>query len=339
MAAMLSSTEIIEHVNNAEEMRPSGVFRAAEPAELAPRHKKRWTEEERGIVRAGWGIRPLSEIARATGRSESAVYDEAVVHMRLGGGRAQGFEYIAEAARRVGYSRNALLRILRWAHVNIWQAVSKPGSHYRNARMVDPYDVDQAVKAWCETETLSCASRRYGFAAELIREQLEAAEGRGEIKLPARRAGNHWRIPSVDIDKAMEDYLHREDIAEAAARHGLGRKILARWLREAGVVYNRHLPKRWLDPDFVDRVVRKKLRCEYVKEAAERHGVCVETMRGWLTEAGVGWSFHQRYRWLDPDFVDALVARIKEAGRFPRPRRVECGRGDPEMFAKPAEAP
>ena len=214
-----------------------------------------WTAHEDATLSMGWGIRPIQTIATDLKRTPNAVYKRAAL-LELGVGCPQGFEYVSDAAKRVGFHHTTLKNILRWASVFIRPAAARPGSKGRE-RIVEPSDVDVAVARWCACETIEQAGRRLGYSGCTVRRALLAAEKRGEISLGARHGWN-WRVPSAVVDKVFAIILEREDQVHAARRVGVSAVTLRTWLIAAGVPRGTSRTRWWVAPSAVDRVVAAK---------------------------------------------------------------------------------
>lgn len=277
--------------------------RAARPA----RYHTIWTEAEKNELRMQWGLRSIASIARRLERTPKAVYLMAK-ELELGVGCPQGFEYIKQAAERAGYEITTLRMILRWAGVRIWMPSSDPDASGRNPeRVVDPHAVDEAVKAWCATETLQCAAERHGVCAMTILRVMRAAEARGELTVPEHKNRRcHWRVLSADVDRAMAAFTSRERARDAAKRYRVDPQTMCNWLHDAGIVFD--LDTHWLTRDVVDRVVAARRSIESLTSAAARHHITTITLSRWLAEAGVK-NESGDIRWLQIKLVNEIVRK------------------------------
>lgn len=140
---------------------------------------KRWSFKEDDMLRHLWGTTPLSELAAKLKRKRSAVHRRAR-HLGLRMGVPKGYESIAEAARRTGFSFEAMRKLLEDRGVRI-EIISSTGaraggrdSKY-NRYAVFSVDVDEAVKAWCSSITAEEAAPKYGIAAYTLRRWLREA--------------------------------------------------------------------------------------------------------------------------------------------------------------------
>jgi transposase len=217
------------------------------------RRKYHWTPREDDVLRMHWGARPVAEVATILERSAEAVYQRAG-KIGLGLGCPQGFEYLHNAALRVGHDPKTLRRILRWARVPIREASADPKSS--NVRhVVEPYEVDEAMALWGEHETPAEAAHRTGFDEHTMRRLLRAAIARGELKDERPASGRHWLVRKSVVDKIVAARLRAESAAQATKRVGVSYPTLHKWLKASGIAHGRGI---WLDPDVVDRVVEAK---------------------------------------------------------------------------------
>lgn len=117
-------------------------------------------------------------------------------------------------------------------------------------KIVDSFEVDQAVEKWLETETVKEASRRVGIRADRLRYLLSTSD----VKVPRRpEHRRQWRIPMATIDKAVARRNSLETLNQAAKRIGIprgtlqGKCVKARLKRTKG--------KFWLvEPEVIDRI-------------------------------------------------------------------------------------
>lgn len=162
------------------------------------RHGAPWTEEDDARLRLVWGERTTPGVARAMGRTTTAVYFRAV-RIGLPVGCPQGKEYLTHAARRAGFTLKTLRRILERASVAMRAAMSMPRGRRtgRHHFVVDPQDVDDAVADHMACETPSRASERHRVRVATLTQLLAAA---GHVR-PQR--GRRWLVPSATIDAVM----------------------------------------------------------------------------------------------------------------------------------------
>lgn len=163
---------------------------------LGIQKRRRWTRAEDTALELAWG-EPLDKLSRELRRTKITIYARACALGLLGIPR--GGEHLATAAVRCGFDSGQLRKILKWAGVKL-----NPVPARRRAKptyfWVDPTEVNDAVRAWLETETPNVAAKRIGCSAEKIEGRLKAS-GLAVPKKP--RGRRHWRIPSKTIDFAM----------------------------------------------------------------------------------------------------------------------------------------
>jgi hypothetical protein len=160
---------------------------------------RRWTREDDMRLRSMWGSKSVRYVAAKLDRTVATTYWRAQL-LGLDLGLQPGTEYLKSAAKRAGFSPEALRNILSWARVHTSLPPTRTTSK-RPKRCIEPDVVDDAVARWMKTETLAAAARRYGFSESgsvLLRLR---ASGLPLPKKPKRL--RHWRIPSETIDKAM----------------------------------------------------------------------------------------------------------------------------------------
>lgn len=161
--------------------------------------RRRWTRADDERLRTLWDLGvAIAWVARELGRTQATTYWRAQ-KLGLPLGCPDGFEYLSVAADRTGYDASQLRRVLRWAGVPIRVSLGRPTQAGRRFHIVDPLDVDDAIAAWHETETLHSAAQRFGVADETMRRWL-AAIG---VDDNGREFRTHWRIKSVDVDRAV----------------------------------------------------------------------------------------------------------------------------------------
>lgn len=169
---------------------------------LGVRIRRRWTADDDRLLRNLWGELSVAAIAKKLNRTATTTFWRAQT-IGLPLGCPDGMEYFSDAADRAGFSRPALERILLWAGKTIKRSMSrglKDVSYF--FRIVDPFDVDEAVRDWLETETLEEAARRVRVdASTLCRRLLELG---GPSLPPKPTTKQQWRIPSTLVDRVVE---------------------------------------------------------------------------------------------------------------------------------------
>lgn len=231
---------------------------AAQARRLGIVRFRRWTQHDDARLQVLWGVHPIASIARTLGRTPDSIYWRAK-QLELGLGCPQGHEYLSAAAARTGYAVAQLRRILAWAHVRIDRASTRP-DHDRKTKhvtwVVEPSEVDEAVAAWHQTETLERAAERHVVCSSVLARLLREAAEAGEKRVPPRpRFRKHWRIPTELVDELLGAYKSKESVRAAAFRVQVTAQTLAGWLVAAGVPYSRRVG---VDPAEVDRVVAEK---------------------------------------------------------------------------------
>lgn len=131
-----------------------------------------WTPEEDRRLLLSWGPKfTMERLVAEFGRGRRALYDRAV-ELGLGNACPRGYEFVSQAARRTGFHGDSLRRILRWAGVNTFEALSFAPTKLWSRRYVDPERVDEAIAAWLATEPVECAARRHRVCGETLRRKL-----------------------------------------------------------------------------------------------------------------------------------------------------------------------
>lgn len=162
--------------------------------------ERRWTAAEETILRDQWGELSLRQFAHRFNRTTKGIYQHARLLGIVNAERARS-ESVTEAAARTGFGRRKLMEILR-AH-RVANPVTTRFTTKNKARpyyLLDPFDVDEAVAAYLETETIGAAARRHDTNNGLVIRAL----ARVGVKRPASKAKRrHWRLDSATIDEAL----------------------------------------------------------------------------------------------------------------------------------------
>lgn len=237
---------------------------------------RRWTAAEDNYLRNSWGHEQVTRIARKLNRKATAIYWRAG-QLGLARGCPDGFEYLTEAAARTGYSTQQLRMILRWARIDgavgIHRSLSRPTGARRSYHFVEPFDLDQAIAKWNETETVHAAARARGLVSETLADWLREARAAG-VPIPAKpeQPKAHWRIPSVLIDQVLAARATTESVAAAAVRLDVTRQTITSWLHAAGVPRGTtrvwRLPRRLLEDVAVKARSRPSSRARAQGRAA-----------------------------------------------------------------------
>lgn len=237
----------------------------------------RWTPDDDRKLQSDWGFISMEHIARGLGRTKRAIYDRAH-KLGLERGIPEEMESLTAAAARTGYALPEFRWILAYAGVRPQEPMSiREHRNVRRARQsekrrargeggtrarklfhrqcVDPLEVDEAVAKWMTTEKVGSAARVRGICAATLRDILR----RAGYPMPSRYGT--WRLPSADIDKAIESHRHRGDgklsIRDAAARLQVHPHRLSVWLREAGIDTTRR--PCFVELKEVERIVRLRV--------------------------------------------------------------------------------
>lgn len=182
----------------------AGIFHRAR--RLGVTRRRRWTSADDRLLRTLWdGGSTMVEITRALNRSRATTYWRAQMLGLLG--LPVGWEYLTDAARRTGYGTGQLRRILAAGGIQPRPALSRglpPRGKRKVVRrfvIVWPADVDLAIAQWLDTEPLESAARRAGVTTEILRRRLSDV---GVTKPTRRNKKLHWRVRTVDVDRALE---------------------------------------------------------------------------------------------------------------------------------------
>lgn len=125
-------------------------------------------------------------------------------------------------------------------------------------------------------------------------------------------------VDSFDADEAVALWMSTEVLEVAARGRHMSSEALRQWLIDAG-----HEPPRrktrgcyqWRIPTkVIDQVVSERRSKEGICAAADRVGVCEDTLRKWLIDTGVPRG-SKRVWLLDPAVVDRVVAEKRDRRR------------------------
>ena len=184
---------------------PSSLYHVA--GRGGPLRRRRWTAAEDARLRLLWGSVSLRTICRTFRRPRGGIMWHAVQVLGLPSGCPDGLEYLSHAARRTGYGSGQLRRILGWAGVRLAEAYTYL-VRGRQRHVVDPFDVDDALERWHQTETIQGAARRLGACAETLQAALAKA-GVTPTKADPSRKKSHYRVRSEDVDRAWGERTNR----------------------------------------------------------------------------------------------------------------------------------
>jgi len=167
---------------------------------------RRWTEEDNCVLSGHWGFKSVRYIARVLNRTQGSVIDQANI-LKLGPARKPSGETILAASKRTGYCVDYLVKILRWAKVEIH--LQYRYSRGKPVRWAYPEQIDRAIREWEATEYVHSAARTRGLVGETLRAWMKDAG----YSWPG---GRTWlRIPTAEIDAVVAKRL-----AARAAREG-----------------------------------------------------------------------------------------------------------------------
>ena len=171
--------------------------------------RRPWSEKDDRILKFGWGPLSLKTIAKNLNRTECSIRFRAE---RLGVqmGCPNGFEYVSNAAKRLGFNRSSFRRVLAWANVldrpAMCQSRTESGATIR--RIVDSFDAERAVESWLKTETVNGAAKARGVPETTLSKWLREA-GALTGRVPMGRVKNknykrpHYRVATEIIDKVV----------------------------------------------------------------------------------------------------------------------------------------
>lgn len=221
----------------------------------------RWTREEDVALRARWGTDVPATLAERFGRSWIAVLQHAArIGLPVGGAGMQGMETLRAAVERTGYSRKALVALLRRRNVAVWSHRTTTNPEARCAwQWVDPVEVDDAIAIETrDLETPGAFARRTGVDTAALYGWLRDA---GLIPAPTPGTRKHQRLATSAMERVLTARgwcAGGESIVGAARRHGLSARTLQRLLVGAGVLTAGQARRMYLDPTAVDRIVRAR---------------------------------------------------------------------------------
>jgi len=227
-----------------------------------------WTDDEVERLVAQWGLESMRSLVKWTGRRRASIYLKAKA-LGLPLGAPPGWEPLEVAARRAGYSADTLRTILRFAGFRVYDGYTpRQGARW----IVRIEEVDQAVARYVRTETLQEAARRHDMCAERLARICALA------KVKVRRVGplskSQQRADSADFDRAVrvvsDHQATTESVAQAAARLGVGRNTIVRWIHRRG-----DDPRAWrgdrLRREYVDALAASNLARPGILERTRGH--------------------------------------------------------------------
>ena len=162
----------------------------------------RWTRAEVGYLRTHWGTKSINAIAAALGRPRCGVY-RAAMRAGIKLGVPQGFEGLGAAAKRCGFSRDSMRRVMRWARQHVVKVPSRAKSRCYSHEYVDPWHADAAVAAWTRSETIEDAVQRLHVSRRVLLELLRA-DGCVEVLFHKRKC--RIRVLPEVVDRVVAAY-------------------------------------------------------------------------------------------------------------------------------------
>lgn len=161
---------------------------------------RKWTAADDARLGALWGLLSTRQIAHRLKRTTAAVYLRARTN-GLARAERESKETLSESARRTGYTRQWLIRILARAGV-VTVAISRCSSRYkmRNAYLLEKDEVDEAIRAWVTRESVGAAARRYDTTPERLVTALKRIGVTRPGDLPPRK---QWRLDDATIERAL----------------------------------------------------------------------------------------------------------------------------------------
>jgi hypothetical protein len=234
-----------------------GVQKRIRKAKLTKR--KFWTEKDDCYLSGSWGFISTPMIAKKLGRTLMAI-QQRVNRLKLGTAlkseEGKEPELYEAAAKRTGYHKPTLERILKFSNVSIHRVQSR-SPHYNGDLgrfYVYKEDVDSAITRWLSTEMVKPAARRHRVSSPLLMECLKRS---GELDEKTMRMWPQWRVPTELIDRVIEEWKSKETLESASHRIGVMAATLKGWLEMYGVPIA--TGKNFLNPSDVDMAVNAHL--------------------------------------------------------------------------------
>ena len=176
-----------------------------------------WTEHDLAVMRGNWGVEDIDTIAKRLGRTAESVGAKAKL-VGLPVLVPEGWESLVSAVRRTGYAHPTLRRILKWAEVRVIRAyAARRGTRY-NQHIVDPFEVDEAVARWHQTETPVTAARARGVSVKsLMSAARECGATISRLPTSVRTSKRmYFRASTEAWDAAYERLMERRGMRRAA---------------------------------------------------------------------------------------------------------------------------
>lgn len=266
---------------------------------LSGRHKGHWTRDEDTRLRSLWGVEPMAGLAKLLDRTPRAIYNRAVNRLGLEATVPEGWEHVTHAAARTGYGVDSLYRILKEANIHPMRAYSATRERYW---IVEIADVDFAVSARGDTESLFGAATRRGMSAEKLRLRLEHI---GVV--PPKRKAAKWLIKRTDLQRVLSKAEYEGLIAliiekktrtsqshipmDSIERAGVDTTDLRARLAAIGIRERVRKDVWRIRTEDIERALvtydEDRSKRETIAQAAKRLGINAETMTKWLKKHGV----------------------------------------------------
>lgn len=173
------------------------------------RTKKRWTPEEDRDLTFAWSEMTNEQLVRKFQRPIRGIYHHAQIALRLPG-VPQGMESVRAAAKRLGFTKNSLPAILKWAGVRpqisrgAWRVEGDVVRH----RNVNASVATDAVEAWLKTASATEWARSKGINRGTMNSMLAHGRETGMIG-PHLYIGRGYRLTEEQVDALAASYAER----------------------------------------------------------------------------------------------------------------------------------
>lgn len=166
------------------------------------RAHKPWTPAEDNRLKWDWGTFSIVTLAKRMGRTEHGIYQRAR-KLRLALGAPAGSITVHEAARRLGFDRKTIMKVLREGGAKVVRGWSDP-TYAKRAVAVRVVNLDEAIaaaEAWLAKESVYRLAPRIGVSHTQLRMLLIRA---GEVPPPPRA---EWRVSEVRAREVVAAWL------------------------------------------------------------------------------------------------------------------------------------
>jgi hypothetical protein len=172
-------------------------------------------------------------------------------------------ELLESSAKRVGYHKPTLVRILKFSNVTIHRVQSRSSNFTGELGRSYVYkeDVDAAIDRWHSTEMIKPAARARRVSNMLLTCILKKS---GKLDKNTMKIGPTWRVPTNLIDDVLEEWKRRETLESASYRIGVQPATLKNWLKMSGIAMA--TGKNFFDPSDVNQAVQA-----YLSKTAGKH--------------------------------------------------------------------